>query len=368
MLATSTRIALANPAGVLKPLCEHLVEHEAVITEQGGTTLIALDGSLARIDLSSAALDVHVEAPDLSTLLGMKRAIASHVIEFAPKDAAPEMRWSGDGTGPALPPEFRILTVTGVERITPNMARIRFTGENLARYDHIDALHVRLFIPPVGVSEPSWPMVGDDGLLLPSPAETRPLVRKYTIREIDVAAGTLALDFVLHEDAGPGSAFAFRAKAGDRIGMAGPGGRGLKPAERYVFLADETGLPAVARMLEKLPAEAVGQVFIEVADAAEEQPLRHPAGVSLTWLHRGVAAPGSLPLLQDAFATLDWPEDGPSTYLWSASEHAAFKAIRAASRGKLRPDRDQNLVVSYWRAGASDEEHVAAKKAEAAKG
>ena len=118
MLATSTRIALANPADVLKPLCEHLVEHEAVITEQDGTTMIALDGSLARIELTTAALDVHVEAPDLSTLLGMKRAIASHVIEFAPKDAAPEMRWTGDGTGPALPPEFRILTVTGGKPIT----------------------------------------------------------------------------------------------------------------------------------------------------------------------------------------------------------------------------------------------------------
>jgi len=367
MLATSTRITLANPAGVLKPLCEHLVEHEAVITEQDGTTIIALDGSRARIALSANALDVHVEAPDVATLLGMKRAIASHVIEFAPKDATPEMRWSGDGTGPALAPEFRILTVTGVERITPHMARIRFKGDDLARYDQIDALHVRLFIPPEGVSEPSWPMVGDDGLLLSSPAETRPLVRKYTIREIDVAAGTVALDFVLHEDAGPGSAFAFRAKAGDRIGMAGPGGRGFKPAERYVFLADETGMPAVARMLENLPAEAVGQVFIEVADTAEEQPLRHPAGITLTWLHRGDAAPGSLPLLQDAFATIDWPADGPATYLWAAAEHAAFKAIRAASRGKLRPERDQNLVVSYWRAGASDEEHVAAKKAEAAR-
>ena len=232
MLATSTRIALADPASVLKPLCEHLVEHEAVITEQGGTTLIALDGSLARIDLTANALDVTVEAPDVSALLEMKRAIAGHIVEFAPKDAAPEMRWTGDGTGPALPPEFRILTVIGVERVTPHMARIRFTGENLARYDQIDALHVRLFIPPEGVSEPSWPMVGDDGLLLPSPAETKPLVRKYTIREIDVANGTLALDFVLHEDAGPGSAFAFRAQAGDRIGLAGPGGRGLKPAER----------------------------------------------------------------------------------------------------------------------------------------
>ena len=61
MLATSTRIALANPAGVLKPLCEHLVEHEAVITEQDGTTIIALDGSRARIALTAVALDVHVD-------------------------------------------------------------------------------------------------------------------------------------------------------------------------------------------------------------------------------------------------------------------------------------------------------------------
>ena len=46
----------------------------------------------------------------------------------------------------------------------------------------------------------------------------------------------------------------------------------------------------------------------------------------------------------------------------------ALTCCLAASRSKLRPERDQNLVVSYWRAGASDEEHVAAKKAEAAKG
>jgi len=367
MLATSTRIALADPGTVLKPLCAHLVEHKAVITEQDGATIITLDGGRARIDLSANALDVSVEAPDVSTLLEIKRAIASHVIEFAPKDAAPQMRWSGDGAGPALPPEFRILTVTGVERITPHMARIRFAGENLARYDHIDALHVRLFIPPEGVSEPSWPMVGDDGLLLPSPAETRPLVRKYTIREIDVAAGTLALDFVLHEDAGPGSAFAFRAKPGDRIGMAGPGGRGLKPAERYVFLADETGLPAVARMLENLPAEAVGQAFIEIADAAEEQDLKSPAGISVTWLYRRDAAPGSRPLLQETFATLDWPAEGPDVYLWVAAEHSAFRDIRAAAKGKLRPERDQHLIVSYWRRGVAEEQHTATKRAEASR-
>jgi NADPH-dependent ferric siderophore reductase len=125
---------------------------------------------------------------------------------------------------------------------------------DLARYDTLEALHVRLFVPPPGLSEPAWPMIGADGLLQAPPEGQRPAIRKYTIREIDVAAGTLAIDFVLHDDAGPGSAFAASVQIGDRIGMAGPGGRGLKQAERYLFVADETGLPALARMLAHLPA------------------------------------------------------------------------------------------------------------------
>ncbi|MGX5735422.1 DUF2218 domain-containing protein [Bosea thiooxidans] len=368
MLATTTRIVLADPEAVLKPLCAHLVEHEAVVTDEDGAKMIRLDAARARLGLSATALDVSVEAPDIAALQAMKRAIASHVVEFAPKGEVPSIRWHGDGTGPALPADFRVLTVTGVETITPHMRRIRFRGESLARFDRIEALHVRLFIPPPGLGEPAWPMIGEDGLLALPPPEARPSIRKYTIREIDAAAGTLALDFVLHDDAGPGSAFAARAKAGDRIGMAGPGGRGLKIAERYIFLADETGLPAVARMLETLPRDAVGQVFIEVADAGEEQALSAPAGIAVTWLHRGAAAPGSLPLLQEAFAALDWPAEGPSVYLWAASEHGAFRDIRAAARGKLRPERDQHLIVSYWRSGVAEEQHTAAKKAEAGKG
>lgn len=367
MLATTTRIALANPEAVLKPLCAHLVEHEAVITDEEGAKVIRLDAAKARLGLSAAALDITVEAPDIAALQAMKRAIASHIVEFAPKGEVPQIRWNGDGTGSALPAEFRVLTVAGVETITPHMRRIRFRGENLARFDRIDALHVRLFIPPVGLAEPAWPMIGEDGLLALPPPEARPAIRKYTIREIDAASGTIAFDFVLHEDAGPGSAFAARATAGDRIGVVGPGGRGLKPAEHYVFLADETGLPAVARMLENLPTDAVGQAFIEIADAGEEQDLRAPAGIAVTWLHRGDVAPGSRPLLQETFAALDWPAEGPSVYLWVAAEHCAFRGIRAAAKGKLRPERDQNLIVSYWRRGLAEEEHTATKRAEASR-
>lgn len=363
MLRTQTRIALPDPAAVLRPLCEHLLEHEAEISEADGVTTIGFGDSRAELTVEPGALSIVIEAPDLAQLQGSKFAIASHVVEFAPEGLAPTIRWRGDGAEPMLPPDFRVLSVTGVEPLTPHMRRIRFRGEDLARYDSLEALHVRLFIPPAGLAEPVWPMIGADGLLQAPPPEQRLAVRKYTIREIDVAAGTLAIDFVLHDDAGPGSAFAARVQLGDRIGMAGPGGRGLKQAQRYLFLADETGLPALARMLEHLPAEASGLALVEIADAAERQSLTMPEGFSLRWLHRDGAAPGSTNLLTDALATLDWPAGEGSLYLWAACEHNAFREIRAAARRYLRPEIDAHLVVSYWRAGVSEEQHAAEKKA-----
>lgn len=362
MLRAATRIVLPDPEAVLEPLCEHLREHEAQISKAAGVTTIIFGDSRAQLTSEAGVLSVVIEAPDLAQLQGSKFAIASHVVEFAPEGTVPAIRWNGDGAEPMLPPDFRVLTVTGVEQLTPHMRRICFRGEDLARYDSLEALHVRLFIPPAGFSEPVWPMIGADGLLQAPPPEQRPAIRKYTIREIDVAAGALAIDFVLHDDAGPGSAFAARVQVGDRIGMAGPGGRGLKQAERYLFIADETGLPALARMLANLPRQATGLALIEIADTNERQPLSLPEGFDVRWLHRDGAAPGSTSLLTDALATLDWPAGEGSLYLWAAAEHAAFREIRAVARRYLRPGIDDHLVVSYWRAGLAEEQHAAEKK------
>ena len=368
ILCAEARFSLAEPAALLRALCEHLVEHHATVSEREGATLIALDGSVAVLRLVEGELLARVEAPNLAGLQAMKLAIASHVVELAPAGSAPAISWQGDGSGPSLLPDFRVLTVTDTETLTPHMRRIRFHGEDLARFDTLEALHVRLFIPPAGLAEPVWPMLSEDGLINQPPPEQRPAVRKYTIREIDVAAGTLAIDFVLHGDTGPGSAFAERARAGDRIGMAGPGGRGLREAERYLFLADETGLPAIARMLANLPGAARGLAVIEVADAQEEQVLQAPAGVTVRWLHRDQAESDAAPQLLAAFEALDWEQDGPSLYVWAAMEHEAFRQLRSATRQRLRPDLDQHLIVSYWRNGLSEEQHALEKKAAARAG
>lgn len=263
---------------------------------------------------------------------------------------------------PSLPPNFRILTVTETQQLTPHFKRIQFRGEDLGRYDSLEALHVRLFLPPTDLAEPVWPMLDAEGLIQQPPPELRPVVRKYTIRQIDVASGTLSIDFVLHDEAGPGSAFAAGARPGDRIGMAGPGGRGFRAAARYVFLCDETGLPAVARMLENLPQDSQGVAVIEVEDRAEEQALACPAGIEIRWIHRAGRLQDRPSPLQEAFDLLQWEEDGADTYLWVACEHECFRHVRAAARERLRVDRDHHLIVSYWRAGLSEEQHVAEKK------
>jgi NADPH-dependent ferric siderophore reductase len=362
-LRTETTIPLPDVEAVLAPLCEHMLEHDARVTREAGETVIALGEGLARMRAGASGLSVVIDAPDLASLQELKRAIASHVVEFAPAGTVAAISWTGDGAAPSLPPDFRILTVTAIRDLTPHMRRIRFRGEDLARYASLEALHVRLFLPPDGVGEPAWPMLGADGMLVQPDPALRPAVRKYTLREINPAAGTLAIDFVLHDDAGPGSAFAARACVGDNIGMAGPGGRGLRAAGRYVFLCDETGLPAVARMLENLSADAQGCVFIEVASAADELQLAAPAGIAISWLLRGAESGTDGSALRQAFDALEWPGEGPEIYLWSATENEDFRYIRAAARQRLRPGHDHHLVVSYWRRGLSEDQHAAAKKA-----
>ena len=184
--------------------------------------------------------------------------------------------------------------------------------------------------------------------------DLRPLMRKYTVRSLDLAAGTLDIDFVLHEDAGPGSDFAARAVAGDLVGVVGPGGGGLAAADWYLFAGDETALPAIARMLEALPAEARGHAFLEVADAAEVQPLAAPPGIAVAWLLRDGKAAGTTTLLIDAVRATAFPAEGERVYLWAGCEFEAFRAIRAFARQEKRLSNSQHLVVSYWRRGTTE--------------
>ncbi|WOF23712.1 SIP domain-containing protein [Microbacterium betulae] len=61
----------------------------------------------------------------------------------------------------------------------------------------------------------------------------------------------------------------------------------------FLLVGDSTDLPAIRRMLERLPVAAYGQVFVEIASRVQIQRFEVPEGVSLTWLLRDGVGDGA---------------------------------------------------------------------------
>ncbi|WP_426230961.1 DUF2218 domain-containing protein [Pararhizobium sp. DWP3-4] len=343
-----TLIDLADPEPVIADLCNHMLEHNAEISKEAGDVLLRLSGCSARFSAEGALTRVVIQAPDFEHLYFARMTVASHILEFA-GEAAPAISWSGDHDDTARPPNFQILTVTGCRDVTQHVRRITFHCENASRFARLDALHLNLLIQQPGLAEPQWPFVGASGIIEWERPDLKPSMRKYTVRSVNLETRQIDIDFVLHADAGPGSSFAETVTIGTEVGVLGPGGGGLVDASWYLFAGDETAIPAIARMLENLPADAAGVAYLEISGAAEIQNLQKPADVDIQWLIRNEESPGTL--LVQAVSETPRPQGDQTIYLWTACEFNAFKTIRQFARQTWKLNNDQHLVVAYWRAG-----------------
>ncbi|MFC4254156.1 siderophore-interacting protein [Croceibacterium xixiisoli] len=252
---------------------------------------------------------------------------------------------------------FTALRVMGTQALSPHMRRVRFAGSHLEAFATEAHLHIGLLIPPPGASRTEWLTLESGGKARVRQVDCKPVNRKYTIRAIDSVAGRIDIDFVLHDDGGPGGSWAAAAQPGDMVGILGPGGRGLAPADWHLIAGDETALPAIGRMIEAMATDAHGQIVIEIADAAEQQALQPPPGVALQWLHRDGAAAGTTELLLNAIRAISLPPNDIRRFAWVGAEFTAAQAIRDYLCKQAGIARGDQLVVPYWRrgrAGATD--------------
>jgi NADPH-dependent ferric siderophore reductase len=247
--------------------------------------------------------------------------------------------------------KMRLLQVRDVSRVTPKMVRVVVGGEDLAgfvsaAYDD----HVKLFFPHPGEEKPVLPTQTPNGPVFPEGLVRSP-ARDYTPRRYDAAAKTLTLDFVLH-DAGPATAWAAQARPGHFLGVGGPRGSFVIPDDFdwYLFVGDETALPAIGRRLEELPASARVLVVAEVADEAEEQRFTSRAAVEVKWLHRDAAAKGTTSRLREALAGLSLPKG--EGYAWVATEAETAKALRQYLVEERGLDKERVKAAAYWKRGA----------------
>lgn len=257
------------------------------------------------------------------------------------------------------------------ERVTPNMTRVTFGGEDLwgfhfRGFDHWG----RLALPVHGAVElsrlPSSFGLGGYLKYLQLPKDTRPVIRNYTFRQFrdgtvrnnlrcsataGQASGTpeLDIDFVVHGEEGIAGPWAQAVQPGTPAAFIDQGcGFAPVPADWTLVVADESALPAAVGILRDLPREARGHALIEVLDARDVQDVAVPPGMAVRWLVREPgAAPGSAAL--PALWALEFAAGQP--YAFAAGE----SALATGARRHLVKDRgvpkQQVHFVGYWKAG-----------------
>jgi len=218
----------------------------------------------------------------------------------------------------------REVQVARVEQPGPHVRRITLRGEALA--DFVSASfddHVKLFFD----------------------ADGEPARRDYTPRSYDNAARELVIEFALHGD-GPAAAWAGRAAPGMPLTVAGPKGSLIIPLDWdwHLFVADETGRPAIARRLEELPAGARAIVVLDVPDAADRRPFESRADVDLRWVA------GDAGMLATVRTLALPPGDG---FAWCAGEARAMAALRALLVQEKGQPPAAIRAAAYWKRGAS---------------
>ncbi|HEV2504004.1 MAG TPA: siderophore-interacting protein [Mesorhizobium sp.] len=349
VLNCEARLQLPNLERYLHLITDRVMSFDARMSRNDERVDFRFAFGEAAFEMKRDLLVLRAGAGERDGLARIKDILATAVEIYARQDE-PEIVWTGDLAGDTRLAQFREMTVIHVADLTPHMRRIRLAGEDLARFGKFQGMHIRILFPTATVPDPVWPSLGANGLPLWPSDERRPTARVYTIRAFDLEAGHMDVDFLIHEGESVGSAWAMQARAGHKVGIMGPVGRPVRPADWCVLGADETGLPAVGRLLETLPPQTRGVAFVEIADGNERQQINNVTQIELHWLERNGKAPGMDGRLAEQVLSVQWPGQG-TAFGWFAAEAEAARLVRTTWRDQMGLGRDQTIAAAYWRRG-----------------
>jgi NADPH-dependent ferric siderophore reductase len=228
----------------------------------------------------------------------------------------------------------RSITVARIEHITPRLVRVTFTSNELADFSspaHDD--HIKVFFPAQGEQQ---------------------CMRDFTPRAFDVDAGTLVVDFALHDN-GPSMKWVSSVQVGETIEIGGPRGSTVVPDDFdwYLLVGDETALPAIGRRVEELRIGVPVTTVVTVANAAEKQVWQTPASWNPIWILRDeITANDDMAALRTSLADCRMPPgDG---MVWVAAETSVVRAFYAHMLNDRHHPRAWIKAAGYWTRGQSD--------------
>ena len=318
------------------------------------------------------------------------------------------------------------VEVVRARRLSPSFLRMTFTGADLDQFgDTGFDQRIKLVLPAACGARVDTDLFAREDWHLAwrsMPDDERNPLRTYTVRAVRQAAREVDVDVVLHGvdprgvttrgcglaellgcacsgDAGPAVRWCAAARAGDPIVLIGPNARYEGPvsgvewrppvdARTHVLAGDETAVPAVCAILERLPAGARAHAFLEVPTADDVLDLALPAGAEITWLPRSTGTEPTAPhgaRLQDAVraavpgllaagaaatpddvedvdvdAQLLWevPEEAAvatdGVYAWVAGEAAVVRDLRRFLVRDVGLHRTAVAFMGYWRTGRAE--------------
>lgn len=255
------------------------------------------------------------------------------------------------------------------EQLTDHMVRLVLGANGANGFDtfspnEFSDAYVKLVIVPAGVDVEVLPKPLTLDSFQELPAEQRPTVRTYTVRNVDSERGEITIDFVVHGEQGVAAPWAAAVQPGEPAYLMGPSGAyAPDPAADWHLLAgDEAALPAISAALEVMPDNAIGKVFIEVAGPEDEVELSAPDGVEVAWIYRGGRADlvgderaGDNAPLVAAVKETAWLPGQVQVFI-----HGEAQAVMHNLRPYIRKERGVSAkwaasISGYWRRGRTEE-------------
>lgn len=241
--------------------------------------------------------------------------------------------------------ELFIAEVTRTAWVTPGMVRVTFGGSGLSGFvtTSIGDEFVRVRFPgPSGTL--MLPVLDAEGMWR-EPEGCDAHIEPYTIRRHCAETGEVDIDLVVHGH-GRAANWAVHARPGDRVAFGNPRGLYEPPqnASSLIFVTDETGIPALARLAEQLQPGVHAVAAVEIADASHQQPIGD-GSMHVEWIvgrgnGRGPSA------MTEALRAMPITDD---CYVWIAGEAGELRDARRYLRHERGLSPKQYAVIGYWR-------------------
>lgn len=310
-------------------------QYELTIVEDGaGTLMVETDlGQFGVQDRAPNGLRLVISADKAQNVHVIRDALVGQIADGVP-DIADTITWSDTSERDAYPPNLQFAEVIASEKLCTEFQRVTLRLEKPETYADEDAIHFRILLPAPENTDPDYPTLAPNGSTnWPKGAKAlhRPV---YTARR---TVGDLVEMDVFQHEGGKASDWARDVMAGARVAIIGPGGGGLVHHGSVVLAGDETAYPAIARIMETLPAEATGKVVLLSHNGHRDYPFPDGHELTVEWVDKKAFASAT----RAAIKACD------DCYAWVAAERGQTGKITASDELKSVP-KTQRYVAGYW--------------------